>query len=773
MKNLLLAWILVGAASALWAQEIVERIDVVGNARVSRETILYYVTPGEGDLYDEAVLRKDFRVLWSTGFFADIRIESEPGERGRIVTIIVEENPVIREIAFKTGDALKEGDIIAKLKEKDETILPYSYYSPFKIQRIKRTVEELLAEKGFTGGQAAADLEKKSDNEVGIVIRVLEGGKARVGEIIFDGSPGLSSPELLGAMKGNRKHGLLSRITGKDTFRQDKLQEDLASLKKALQDKGYMEALIGEPRIEEISKRTVFMKKRKMVRIIIPVQAGERYAFGEVAITGNRIVAAPHIRSLIKLEAGETYSARAREKAVAKVGEIYRNIGHLYAQIVPVENLDPKAKRVNLSLTVQEGEAAYLNRLEFSGNTFTKDKVMRRELLIREGDRFFLELFKNSVLRLKQLGLVDVTKDPDIRPDPDDPTKIDVTVNVQELQKNNIQFSAGYSGYDGTFVSAGYSTVNLLGTGESLNLMAQYGKRTKNFSLGFTKPYFLELPINVGLDIHKRSSYYPGLYQQDSRGVSFTLGARVKGFWNASATYGYEYLNFEQITSDESTGTSAYNPYYYGGSYGYGNYHVGSMTLSLYRNTVDSPLTPSRGSMYMFSCKLAGGPFGGEIEMIKPQIEWTQYIPVIRNHVIGLHVNYEFVKPTGNSGVPFWERFYLGGERSIRGYEIYSIGPLNSSGANQGGEKSLVVNLEYIVPIGGAISAIAFHDAGNAFTRHQNVSLKDLYSSTGLEMRIFVPALRVPFRLIFAYNHPGLISGESPFAFRFAIGTTF
>jgi len=438
-----------------------------------------------------------------------------------------------------------------------------------------------------------------------------------------------------------------------------------------------------------------------------------------------------------------------------------------------VENLDPKAKRVNLSFTVQEGEAAYLNRLEFSGNTFTKDKVMRRELLIREGDRFYLELFKNSVLRLKQMGLVDVAKDPDIRHDPEDPTKIDVTVNVQELQKNNIQFSAGYSGYDGTFISAGYSTVNLLGTGESLSLTAQYGKRTKNFSLGFTKPYFMELPVSLGLDIHKRSISYPGLFMQDSRGASLTLGARVKGFWNTSVSYAFEYLNFEQVTTDEDSGTSAYNPYYYGGSYGYGDYNVGSLTLSLYRNTVDSPLTPSRGSLYMFSCKFAGGQFGGEIEVIKPQIEWTRYIPAIRNHVIGLHLNYEFVKTTGNSGVPFWERFYLGGERSIRGYEIYSIGPMNSSGTNQGGEKSLVMNLEYIIPIGGAVSAIAFHDAGNAFTRHQNVSLKDLYSSSGLEMRVFVPALRVPFRLIFAYNHPGLVWGESPFAFRFAIGTTF
>ena len=772
MKRLILAIFLVSLTLFLFGQEIVEKIDIVGNERVTRETILYYLTSKEGDYYDENLLRRDFRVLWSTGFFSNIKMEAERGERGKIVKIFVEENAIVKEIAYKTGKKLKEEDIVNKLKEKDEYILPYSYYNPYKIQRIKQTIEELLSEKGLAGGEISADINSKGKNELGIIFRIKEGPMIKVGEIIFEGSPGLRNSELLGAMKENKKQGFLSWIAGKDTFNQNKLDEDLASLKKKLQEKGYMEVSIGEPRITEITKRSIRLKKQKMKRIIIPIQAGERYCVGEVKVEGNKIISSKYLRSQIKYKEGEIYSGKVREKAVEKIGELYRNIGYLYAQVIPVENLNPKGKRVNATFNIYEGEVAYLNRLEFKGNTYTKDKAIRRELLIREGDPFSIDLLKNSILRIKQLGLVEVEKEPDIRPAADDPTKIDVTLNVKELQRNNIQFSAGYSGYEGAFVSLSYSTVNFLGMGENLEVMAQYGKRIKNYLFSFTEPYVFDLPLNLGFSVYNRYSYYPGLFTQQSRGINYNAGFRIKGFWRANLTYGFEYVDVgEAAVEDEDD--SNYTPYYYGGTYGYGNYYVGSLSTSIYRNTVDSPLTPSRGTMYLIGCKVSGGILGGEISLFKPQFEWTFYHPIFRSSVIGLHLSYEFIKPIGSSEVPFWERFYLGGERSIRGYEIYSIGPRNEDGQNMGGEKSFVFNSEYIIPVGGPVYAILFYDIGNAYARHENVSFKNLYSSSGLEIRIFVPALRVPLRLIFAYNSPKIDPNDSSFAFRFAVGTSF
>jgi len=773
MKKLIVILILGCASSLLCGQEIVEKVEILGNERVTRETILYYLTSKEGDYYDVGTWRRDFRVLWSTGFFSNIKIESDRGEKGRIVRIIVEENPIVKDVVYRAEKSLSESNIVNKLKEKDEYILPYSYYSPYKIQKIKRTIEAMLAEKGLSGGDISTEMSEKGKNEVGIVFRIKEGSRIKVGEIIFVGSPNVHKDVLMGAMKENKKHDFLTWIARKDIFKEDKLQENLASLKKKLQENGYMEASVGEPQLSDTTKRSVFLKKQRMKKIIIPIWSGERYKVGNVKVEGNKLVSTRALQSLMKFKEGANYSSKAREKAVEKIGELYRNYGHLYVQVMPIENLDPKGKRVNILFNLSEGEPTYLNRLEFKGNSYTKDKVLRREFLLREGDRFSLGLFKDSVLRIKQLGLVDVEKEPDIKPNAENPTKIDVTLDVKELQRNNIQFSAGYSGYQGTFIALGYSTVNLLGTGATLDVEAQYGKRIQNYSLGFTEPYVFDWPLSAGVTIYNRYTYYPSLFTQKSRGINYSLGTRIKGFWRTSVAYGFEYLDVGPSSSTQDEGSAIYNPYYYGGGYGYGHYFVGSLSTFLYRSTIDSPLTPSSGTLYSVGCKFEGGPLGGEIDLIKPQFEWAFYSHVIRRHVLGLHVDYEFLKPMGSSGVPFWERFYLGGERSIRGYEIYSIGPLTSEGLNKGGEKSLVFNAEYIIPIGGPLYTIFFFDAGNAFARHDRVRLSDLYSSTGLEMRIFVPALRVPFRLIFAYNNRKITATDSNFAFRFAVGTTF
>lgn len=768
-------WLVVLAAGlglALGAQERVEKIEVAGNSRVTRETLLYYLSVKEGDLYDEAALRRDFRVLWSTGFFSDIRIESDAGAGGRIVRIVVEENPVVKTVVYKTGSKLKEDAIVDKLKEKDEALLPHSYYSPPKVHRIRRTILDLLQAKGLTGGEVRADLVPRAGNELALTFRIKEGERMKVGEVAFSGAPALADQALVSAMKQIKPHGFISWIAGKDTFTEAKLTEDLNNLKAALQGKGYLEATVGQPVVEETVRTTMLLKKRTMKKIIIPIQAGERYSVGEVKVEGGKLIKPGYLRSLVKLAPGETYSTKARADAVEKLGETYRDIGYLYAQIVPVESLDPQRKRVNLTIRVSEGEPAFLRRLEFQGNVHTKDRALRREFLLREGDRFSLAVFKDSVLRLKQLGLVDLEKEPDITPVESDPAQIDATVRVKELQKNNLQFSAGTSGYEGSYIMGSYSTVNLLGAGESMEVMFQYGKRVKNYVFSFNEPYILNLPLSAGFRIYDRSIYYPSLYSQQSRGVSFDTGFRIKGFWRANLSYGFEYLKLDSAPSDD-TGTTYASSYDFGGLYGYGNYYVGSLSPMLYRSTVDSPLTPSRGTSILVAAKIAGGILGGEIDLIKPRFEWTRYQPLYGKHVLGLHAEYEFIKPLRGSDVPFWERFYLGGERSLRGYEIYTIGPRNNNDLLVGGEKSLVLNAEYIIPVGGPLYTIFFCDAGNAYSRKEKVSLRDLCVSAGLEMRLFVPALRVPMRLIFAYNAPPAEDNGSHFAFRFAIGTSF
>jgi outer membrane protein insertion porin family len=768
MKKLVLVFLLILLPGLLAAQEILEKIEIVGNDRVTPETILYYLTVREGDYYVTDQFRRDFRVLWSTGFFSNIKFEESQGTRGRIVRITVEENPVVRAITYKTGKKVKEKDIVSKLKEKDQSILPYSYYSPYKLQRIKDTITDLLFEKGLLASKIDSETVKQGKNEVDVLIRIDEGPKVRVGDVVFEGTTKLLPSSLKWSMKENRPHSLFNWVLGKDVYKQNKLTDDVELIKKKYQENGYMEAAVGQPRIEEIERRTVTFKKQKMMRLIIPITAGYLYRVGEIKVEGNKAVNIKYLRTMIKLQPTEVYSTKDREKSVDSISEVYRDGGYVYVQVIPVENLDPKRKIVNVTFNIVEGEVAFLNRLDFRGNIYTKDKVIRREMMIREGDRFSLSMFKNSILRIKQLGLVDLEKDPDIKPNPDDPTKMDVQVNVKELQRNNIQFTAGYSGYEGTFVAFSYSTVNFLGAGETLELTAQQGKLVKNYTFGFSEPYLFDKPITAGFNIYDRKTDYSsfGLYKQKTKGIDLSVGTRLFGMWRANMTYTIQKLN---VSYPEGTAISSI--------YGSGAFYESSITPMLFRSTIDSPLTPTHGTQYSLSVKYAGTFLGGAIDLIKPQLEFTYYHPILgrgpKAHVIGFHAQYQFVKAINGSEIPYWEKFFLGGERSIRGYEVYSIGPRNASGYNLGGEKTAVFNAEYIIPVGGPLYLIAFYDVGNSIPYIDKLRFKDMYSSLGLEARLFIPALRVPFRLIFAYNNKKIYSTDPDFAFRFAVGTTF
>ena len=770
MKKLLLLLGLLALPAFLAAQDIVEKVEIAGNERVTTETVMYYLTVREGDVYNVDQFRRDFRVLWSTGFFSDISFEEAQGTRGRIVKITVSENPVVRAVTYKTGKKVKEKDITDKLKEKDQAILPYSYYSPYKIQRIKDTITDLLYEKGLLASKIDIETVRQGKNEVDVQIRIDEGPKLRVGEVVFDGGTKIPPSTLTWSMKQNRPHSLFNFIAGKDVFKQNKIEEDVDTVKKKYQELGYMEASVGQPRTEEFVRRSVLFKKQKMMRLVFPVNPGYLYRTGEVKIEGSKALNVKNLQNFVKLKKNEIYSTKDREKSMDSMGEVFRDFGYVYARIIPIENLDPKNKIVNLTFNIDEGEVAYLNRLEFRGNIYTKDKVIRREMVIREGDRFSFSLFKNSILRIKQLGLVDLEKDPDIKPDTSDPTKMDVTVNVKEMQRNNIQFTAGYSGYEGTFVAFSYSTVNFLGAGETLEFSVQQGKLVKNYSFGFTEPYMFDKPITAGFNIYDRKIDYStyGLYKQLTKGIDLSLGTRLFGMWRANMTY-----TLQRIEINYPVGS------YYASYYGAlnGKYFESSVTPMIWRSTIDSPLTPTRGTSYSASVKLAGGFLGGAVDMIKPSFEFTHYQPLIgrgpKAHVLGLHASYDFLKTFHNSQVPYWERFFLGGERSIRGYEVYSIGTRDANGYMLGGEKAIVLNAEYIIPVGGPLFAIFFYDRGNAVNYGTPLTWKDMYSSAGFEARLFIPALRVPFRLIFAYNNKKILATDSNFAFRFAVGTTF
>ncbi|MCP5050283.1 MAG: BamA/TamA family outer membrane protein, partial [bacterium] len=286
---------------------------------------------------------------------------------------------------------------------------------------------------------------------------------------------------------------------------------------------------------------------------------------------------------------------------------LYGTIGHIFCQVAPEENLDPIKQVADVTLKIQEGETAFVGKLEFAGNTFTKDYVIRREWLLREGARFNTGWLKACITRMRQLGLVDIAKDPEFKPNPQDPKKMDIKVHVKELNRQSVNFNLGYSGFDGLYLGLGYSTRNFLGTGETLAVTIQTGTRSKQYKLAFSEPYLFHSRANVGFEGHKSSLSYPGSYTRKGEGFSISTSTRLPRFFNLSLSYSYEDVEISDLPANFLDDPLS-NLYFRDGA-------ISAISPVFYYSTVDSPLFPSSGSKFLLSYRYSGGILGGDVDL--------------------------------------------------------------------------------------------------------------------------------------------------------------
>lgn len=770
MKKIIIVLMVLLCLQIALSAATIENIVIQGNKKVSRDTILFYMKSKVGGIYSEKVLKQDFKSLWNTGFFENIRIEKNEMAGGVTIMIIVTENVMISKITYNTGKKVKQSDILEKLQENNIVLTTFSHFNPVKLKKVEQIIKEMLQEKGFNEGKVDIASEMDGDS-LALTINIEHGPKTRIGEIVFEGlDPKLVSPNFLKrGMKNNKPHGLFATIGGKDVYNKEKIAEDLEEVKLKMQEKGYLEAKVGTPKISLYPKRNIAGKIRKMLRITIPVELGPQYRTGDITVTGNKIIKTAFLNSLITMKKGQIYNMKKRNKFIEDMRKVYGSLGYFYCQIVPSENLDPIKKTADLTLNFVENDLVYLGKLEFVGNTFTKDHVIRREWFLKEGKILNINILEDSIRRMKQLGLVTVEKMPDIKPDPQDPNKINIKVDVEEMNRQMINFQVGYSGYDGWFIAAGYSTQNFLGMGETFALNVQSGTRAKTYRLAFTEPYLFNLPASFGFDVFKSSLRYPFLYTRNGEGFNLQTSARFWKYFGASMVYSYERIEISDIYED----IEFMNPYSYF-YYQEGKRTMSSISPTIYYSTVDSPIFPTSGTKYLVNYRFSGGPLGGDFNLHKYKFEFVKFFPINRRrHTFGFHAVYEGVSKFGDSILPFYEKYFLGGERSIRGFDIYRLGPKDEQGRVIGGDKAFFLNFEYAIPLNQQFSFIFYYDIGNAYDIGQPITANNLYSSLGAELKIFVPMLNVPFRLIFAYNPRTIRPEDSNFAFRFAVGPSF
>ena len=528
-------------------------------------------------------------------------------------------------------------------------------------------------------------------------------------------------------MKTTKAHGMLSWITGKGTYNENKFDEDAEKVIEYYRNHGYIGARVGQPEIKTLEDSKD--KETRWVELNIPIDEGPRYRVGKFDFEGNKIIKTEFLAPFFKLKTGDWYSDKPIRAGLVKARERLRQPRLLRVHRLPgsrSRSTPPKARSpvpptptVNVTMRMTEGEQYFVNRLTFAGNTTTRDNVIRREVRLLEGAPFNTEALKYSVKRLNQLGYfkpLEEGQGVDVQKTPGEKNQVDVTLKLEEQNRNQLTFGAGVSQFEGFFGQLSFQTSNFLGRGESLTVSLQVGSRSENYQVAFTEPFLFDRNITGGVDVYKRTLRYIDQFTQEATGGNLTTGFPLAGFSRMFVTYSYEAVKVSDL-----------NPIYYAPELVQRNPYlrdslllgeggrrtISKVTPSFVHNTVDNPIFPNSGKRLTGSIDFAG--IGGNTNFIKPRGEYAHFKPLNRRMSFGYRAQVEYVRPVRDRrrSCRLPRRLYLGGEYTIRGFDIRSIGPRDlETGLVLGGNKTLLFNAEYLINIAGPVRLVLFYDTG-------------------------------------------------------------
>jgi outer membrane protein insertion porin family len=810
-----------------------------GNVSVIEPTTyLFYIQtrpsrPSDGVWvpYDEAIEKSvldDFKRLWATNFLDNLWIEVRDapyanGVMGKEVWFFMEERQRVKIVDYVGSKKIEQSKIEEKLREENVSIRLDSFIDPALIRRVEGIVRGMFSEKGYEFARVTHTITEVAGGPklVNLTFNLDEGPRVKVKKIDFIGNKAVSDGKLESQMKSNKSEWMWSWITGRGTYQAAKFEEDADLIVEHYRNEGYVMARVGQPELRYVEDATD--RRTRYVELRVPVVEGERYRVGDFTFDGNTVIKSEGLQGVFRVKPGTYYNEKKIRKSLEKAREVYGSLGYYeftaYPDIKPREApsaeeqaLAPKPPgppTIDVTMRVQEGKQYFVNRITFVGNTTTRDNVIRREIRLFEGGVFNTEALKFSIKRLNQLGyfkqLEGGGKEVSIDKTPGADNQVDVKLKLEEQNRNQLTFGAGVSQYEGFFGQLTFQTSNFLGRGETFTVALQQGSRARNYQVGFSEPFLFDRPITLGTDIHRQQIRYPYTYTQNNTGGSLTFGFAVRSFSRAFVTYSYDRITIEDLNEaflgppkiipenpDYAVPPLGYLPSD-GGSTGTGNPFyddalllsqggmrtVSKITPSFVHNTVDNPIFPSAGRRFTASVDLAGP--GGNTRYIKPTLEGVYYKPLSRRMTVGARAQWVYVTAVGETSIlPLFERLFLGGEYSVRGFDIRTIGPRDPrTGYVLGGNTSLLFNAEYLIQIAGPVRLVFFYDAGEVLLKSQNPSFEDFKTSTGAEIRFFMPVLNVPFRLIAAWNpqRAGVLDNQlqpqKAFTFRFAVGSTF
>ncbi len=742
LKRVILTLILLSAAVFASAQDLrVSDIQVGGNARIETSTVLAEISIKPGDLVSLETIDQAMQSIFKLGYFDDISVEMTEVQGAKILTFVVHELPLIRSIVFVGNKKLKDDKLVPLL-----TMRTPSIYNRIKVDVTLEQIKNAYIVDGYYAAKITPDLQVDDKNEGTLTFNIVEGKKILISHITFVGNTVFDKDQLLDKME-TKERWWLSWITDRGVYNKEAMSLDVERIKAAYHDEGYQSVRVGDPQVTLI--------KDEYLDVVIEIDQGLQYRVGEVTVSGDMMYPQEKLRKLVRLQSGDVFGTSALRQSILMLTDVYADHGYAYTNVTPLTSKDQQLQLIDLNLEVEQGPRVFVERIEITGNTKTRDKVIRREIPLLERDLFSAKKVKEANRRIRNLGFFDeinVTNKPG-----SDETKTILGVAVTERSTGTFSIGMGYSSSDKLMAQGSISQDNLFGYGMRLSLSGTFGSYSTNYSLALSDPHFLDTNWTLGGEIYNNYREYDD-YDEGTIGGSIRTGHPIGRKSKLYVTYRFEQSDVSNIDNDLTDSIQDES----------GNSTLSSLTTQIVRNSTDYFDDPSRGGMSKLSLEYAG--LGGTENFVKSIAEHRHFFPLPWGTVFSIHGELGYVTSTDSDDVSITQKFFLGGIRTIRGFQYREVGP-RENGDYVGGSRMGYFNFEYLFPIYKklGLKGVLFYDTGNAWTNDENY-FSDMRHSVGAGIRWKSPM--GPLRFEWGYNlSPRDYEDQS--VFEFTIGKAF
>ncbi|MDK2846834.1 MAG: outer membrane protein insertion porin family [Desulfuromonadales bacterium] len=747
MKNrwivLLISFLLIPVAG-LASTFQVDQVLVEGNRRVERAFIEGVLTISAGELITVQEVDRDIEAIFKTGRFKDVSADLVERDGKKVLIFKVSERPLLRKIVFKGNSEIKT-DKLGELVNAQKI----EFYRPQVIREATEIIKRAYIQEGYYATEIDAQVDINDRQEATITFDIDEGDKVYVTEIRFEGNTVFKAKELKKAMLTKEKW-FLSFITGRGGYNEEMTKVDRDIIADQYYNKGYIQVRVKGPIAD-------LQPDKKSIELLYEIEEGPQFFIDTVDVSGDLIKGKQEILDIMSLHKGDVFSRKVMRDDMSKLNDLYADSGFAYVNVTPETEVDEQSHQVDITYDIEQGIKARIGRINISGNTRTRDKVIRRQVKVAEGEVYSASLIKNSRRKINNLGYFDEVNLTTRKGD--DLSLMDIDIDVKERATGSFSIGAGFSSVDGLMVQGSVSQDNFLGRGLRLDLSGSLGGSRTVYRIGLLDPYFLDRDLALGFDVYDTEREWTD-FDRKTTGGDIKLGLPITDDIRSFFIYRFEKKDITDVDDDASWIIQEQE----------GKHTLSSITASLTRNTTDFRPDPSRGNITELAIEYAG--LGGTERFVKYTADHRYFYPLPWGIVFSIHGQLGYIQEMGGKSIPLDERFFLGGMNSLRGFESREVGPRDSTtGDFTGGNKEAVFNFELTFPLikDMKMKGLVFFDTGNAWDTDETM-FSEMRYSVGAGISWNSPM--GPLRFAWGYNLSPK-EWEEPSAFDFSVGKMF